>query len=211
MLGIVLSVPIGPLGAYMVAKMEREGFGTAIFIGLITAIFDTLFCAVSLFGITTISANPQLYLIIKSVGLIILLYMGIRHFFLYKERIFDVELITNVIKNKKIGKYLPHLKDTFFVIVYVVSNPTLLAFWINMASLLHESILKNKNEYVLFSIGIGLGSLLCQYSFLSFVQKVHSISKKSQLYIRLVGIAAFAVTIIYYGIQIGNELFTNII
>lgn len=162
-LGGVSSLPIGALDAYMINRMTKEGFWEGFSVGLFAAFVDALYCWISLFGISLIIDAPLHRSIIQAVGLIVLLYLGGRHFFLHKEELSDNKSRSVVQHTIGMSKIILHFKGTVVVLIFALSNPTLLAFWINMANLLHSSVLQygGAREYLVFSasVGLGVGSL----------------------------------------------------
>ena len=212
-LGGVSSLPIGALGAYMINRMTKEGFWAGFSVGLFAAFVDALYCWISLFGISLVIDAPLLRSIIQAIGLIVLLYLGGRHFFLHKEELSDNKSRSVVQNTIEMSKLILHFKGAVVVLIFALSNPTLLAFWINMANLLHSSVLQygGPREYLAFSTSVGLGSALCQYVVLRIIQKVHHVNDKARVITRWVGSSIFVITIIYFGIQLVKEFVTKII
>jgi hypothetical protein len=58
------------------------------------------------------------------------------------------------------------------VLMIAVSNPTLPAFWVNMAGVLRASVLAEAGMWgiISFSAGVGLGSAFCQYAALRLIE-----------------------------------------
>jgi len=220
-IGFISSAPLGPLGAYMIRRMEKNGFWDAFPLGLFSALIDTIYCSVSLFGMSLVLEVPILRFIIEVVSLIVLLYVGKKYFFLQGEKLeeSDTEKLDNnngkdsFQPNGGANRLMSHLKDASVVFIFAFSNPTLLAFWINMANLLHSSVLRNYGsmEYLAFSVGVGLGSALCQYTVLQIIQKVHRFNDTGRVVIVWLSSLIFVITIIYFGIQVVNDFITKII
>ncbi|HOV98954.1 MAG TPA: hypothetical protein PK595_05225 [Bacteroidota bacterium] len=66
-------------------------------------------------------------------------------------------------------------------------------------------------EYLAFSVGVGFGSALCQYTVLRIIQKVHRVNDTARVVIVWITSLIFVITIIYFGIQIVNDFITKII
>lgn len=213
LLGAISSVPMGPLGAYMINKMNRDGFKAGLSVGLTAAFFDAFYSAISLFGIIIVIGTPLLNLSIQLIGLIVLLLVGGRNIFLHKEELSDFKNSGCNKFTERISKYLPLFEGNIVAVIYNISNPTILAFWLNVANVLHGSVLKysGPSEYVFFSLSVGLGSVVCQYSALSIIQKIHNVNEKSRIYIRWVNASIFGIAIMYFGIQIVKEFVKNFI
>lgn len=188
-IGAITSVPLGPLGAYMISKMEKDGFWGGFSVGLIAAFVDTLYCGITLFGMPLVISVPLLRFIIQAIGLIVLLYVGGRYFFLHKQELNDKKVRSIVQKKVGMSKLMPHLTGALVVFIFALSNPTLLAFWANMANLLHSSVLQYGGtlEYLTFSISVGLGSAFCQYVVLRVIQKVHHVNDSTRIITRWIG------------------------
>jgi len=207
-IGAVASMPLGALGVYMFERMEKDGFRAGLSIGLTAAFVDTFYCAITLFGITLVIGTPVLHFIVQLVGLILLLYVGVKYLFIDKKKLRDFKSQSIVQKSERMSKILSHFQGTVVVFILTFSNPTLLAFWVNMANLLHGSILKNGDilEYLVFSVSVGFGSAFCQYCALRFIQKVHHSNVKMRALTRWIGSTIFIITIVYFGIQVVKSL-----
>ena len=210
-LGFVISIPLGPLGAYMIATMQKRGFWAGLTIGLFDALVDTFFCGLSLFGMTLVINIPVLRFIIQITGLIILLYLGGRHLFSSRDELLGEGKIESLAqKALKTNKFILHFKNAFIVFIFALSNPTRWAFWVNAASLLHTFVLPSARawQYFAFSVSVGFGAAICQYLVLRFIQKAHRANNQFKIIIRWAGSFIFTITIICLGIQILKELVT---
>ena len=208
LIGVVSSVPIGMLGAYMINRAVNKGFWAGFSVGLFAALVDALYCCIALFGMSFVVDIPVVRSLVQAIGLLVLLYIGKKHFL---SRSDSYHVSTNdeaQPSSTNNNKGLLHLKGFAVVITFALANPTLLAFWVNMAQVLHSSILLNSSgqHYLLFSGSVGIGSALCQYLVLRLVGQVHHTHQKARTIIRWVGAVIFLTTFIYFSYQLIEKL-----
>jgi threonine/homoserine/homoserine lactone efflux protein len=206
-LGFFSSVPIGALGAYMINRFIRNGFWDGFTVGIFASVADALYCVVSLIGMAFIYDVPVLRSIVQAIGLLFLLYVSGSQFFSSPDKSrFDDEVAKNK-RDKNNRTWSRHIKDLAVVYSFGLSNPTLWAFWTNMAQVLHASILKGEgiSEYLLFSISVGVGSMVCQYVSLRFIGKMHDLHKKSRVIIQWISASVFLMTSVYFGYHLVVE------
>jgi len=124
-LGFVISIPLGPLGAYMIATMQERGFWTDLTIGLFDALVDMFFCRLSLYVMILVINIPVFHFIIKINGLIVLLYLYGRHLFSLRNKLLSEGKIERLAqKALKTNKFIHHFKNAFIVFIFALSNPT---------------------------------------------------------------------------------------
>jgi threonine/homoserine/homoserine lactone efflux protein len=76
-LGFFIAAPVGPIGLLCIQRTLARGMAAGIVSGLGTALADTLYCAVAVFGMTVIAGflqDNQFYL--NLTGGIALIYLG---------------------------------------------------------------------------------------------------------------------------------------
>lgn len=210
LIGVVSSVPLGMLGAYMINRAVNKGFWAGFSVGLFAALVDALYCCIALFGMSIVVDIPVVHSLVQVIGLLVLLYIGKKHF-LSRSDSYHVSTNDEALpSNTKNNKGFLHLKGFAVVIAYSLANPTLLAFWVNMAQVLHSSILLNSRaqHHLLFSGGVGIGSALCQYIVLCLVRRMHHTHQKARAIIRWVGAVIFLITFIYFSYQIIEKIVT---
>jgi threonine/homoserine/homoserine lactone efflux protein len=207
-LGFFSSVPIGALGAYMINRFIRNGFWDGFTVGIFASVADALYCVVSLIGMAFIYDVPVLRSIVQALGLMVLLYIGGRQFFSSPEtsRLDDDDEVRGD-KNNKNKTWSRYLKDLGVVFSFGVSNPTLWAFWTNVAQLLHLSTLKRADisEYLLFINSVGIGSMVCQYVSLRLIGKTYDLHRKARVIIHWISASVFLVTVLYFGYHLVLE------
>jgi threonine/homoserine/homoserine lactone efflux protein len=185
----------------MIDRMARNGFWAGFSVGLFVAFVDAFYCGVSLVGISLISGLPIVRILVQGLGLIFLLYLGGRHLLVPHK---TSHFMKNMSEGTEVGKnhtFTLHLKNFIVVLIYALVNPNFLAFWANMANLLHTSILKTSgmHGYILFSSSVGIGSAVSQYISLRVIDKMHQFFPLSKTVIRWVSIFIFLATIVYFG------------
>ena len=79
LVGVIVSAPIGPVGALCIQRTMNSGRLSGILSGIGAAVGDTIFAVIAIFGLTFISSllNEQ-EAWFRIVGGIILLYFGLR-------------------------------------------------------------------------------------------------------------------------------------
>jgi threonine/homoserine/homoserine lactone efflux protein len=121
-IGILVSAPMGPIGVLCIQKTVNKGRFLGFFSGLGAATADTLYAVLAAFGVTFITNfMTQNRLIFQIVGIIVLLFMGMRMLFnnpIKQYRYYR----TSSRKNNAIGDYV----SVFFL---TISNPLTIIFF----------------------------------------------------------------------------------
>lgn len=156
-IGLIFSVPIGPLGVIMLKRSIEKGFWAGFTIAIIDAIAGFIFSMSFLIGIGQIEFDPTIKLIAQLLGLMLLVSFGIKEVF-FKKGINKTEKNISLKKSSLIGNLL-------LVIGYYVANPTLWAFWINISVFANSNLLGENSLFnsILFSLLYALGVLTTQY------------------------------------------------
>jgi len=211
-LGFVISIPIGAVGQLMIHRALKYGLSAGLSIGLFSALLDATYCELALIGISLVINSVEIRLLVQGMGLIVLLYFGYKNFRPKKElSVIDDNSSTTSTNNHE-QKWTSHLKYFPVVLMATVSNPTMLAFWVNMAQVLRSSVLTNAGvrEFTLFSVGVGLGSALCQYIVLQTIRHARLFRlPKSRAFIQWVSAFIFMFTMAYFIYQFFKELLLN--
>jgi len=178
-IGLIFSVPIGPLGVIMLKRSIEKGFWAGFTIAIMDAIAGFIFSMSFLIGIGQIEFDPTIKLIAQIIGLIILLLLGIKEVFIKKNR-------NKTEKNISLNK-ISLLGNLLLVIGYYVANPTLWAFWVNISvyansNLLGENTILNS---IIFSLLYALGVLTTQYLAIQTMKNMEKFErvKKSLSYV----------------------------
>jgi len=182
-LGMIYSVPLGPLGQIMLNRSINKGFWHGFSLAFIGALADFFICETFLSGIGSIVLSSELRIALQGIGLVFLFYVGIKELILpaiYRGHIdktnapYDNGTIQKINFDEK-----SLLKNLLLVMVYYISNPTILAFWISFSALINQTFIHQHNlfNYTLFSLTFASGTLTCQYLSILFVNKIENFSK----------------------------------
>lgn len=190
-IGLIFSVPIGPLGMIMLKRSVEKGFWEGFTIAIINAFAGFIFSLSFLIGIGQVELDPTIKLIAQLIGLLFLSWIGIKEIFLKNHK---HQTEKNISLNKK-----SILRNLILVISYYISNPTLWAFWINISvyantNLINESKLFN---YVLFSFLYALGDLTTQYLAIQLMKNIERF-EKTKIAIKYVSSGLLIVTLSYF-------------
>jgi len=214
LLGIITSVPIGAVGQLMINRLMREGFRASFAVGLFSALLDALYSEIALIGISIIIGSAEIRSLVQGIGLLVLLYGGLRSFIIPQQSSLPSERTAALYRENPNQSWISHVKYFLFLVMAAVSNPTALAFWVNMAHVLHSSVLKGMGiwEYTLFSLSIGLGSAFCQYVVLRIARDVRLFhSPTRRMIIQWLSTSIFMLTISYFIYHFIQELLLNTI
>ncbi len=202
LMGIVYSVPLGPLGQIMLNKAINKGFWHGFSMAIIGAIINFLYSFIFILGIGNLIRYRTLIFFIQPVGLLYLLYIGVR------------EILISSVDHHKKNKKFNHPKvnvhqikfgvKEFFsnlltVSTYFISNPTMFAFWINFSAIINLKMIHDHNltDYILFSLAFATGTLTCQYLAITIVKKSRKFINFSRI-MHYVSSSLFFVMITYF-------------
>lgn len=199
--GIVISVPIGPINVTIISRSLKQGFSNAFAVGLGASMMDFLYCTATMLGLSTVVHQIEVSVVFQIIGFLLLIYLGLR------DITTKVETFRYENEPQQNGKF----HSAFFVGVFMyVSNPALVAFWITLSGVVQStgSIVNGIAQGILFAIGVGFGTTLWYYSLLkaifwkrdSFKAETLTLLSKISGYIML-GFSAY----------IGYELLSNFI
>lgn len=190
-IGLVLSVPIGPLGMIMLKRSTEKGFWAGFSIAIIDSIAGFLFCLTFLVGFAQIVVDPNIKLIAQVAGLLFLLFIGIKEIFFNVNKQNSKK---NIVLNK--GSLIGNL---LLVIGYYISNPTLWAFWINISVYVNSNLISQNSllSYILFSFLYALGVLTTQYLAIKLMKNIERFETAKQT-LKYVSTGLFVVTLSYF-------------
>ena len=202
LMGIVYSVPLGPLGQIMLNKAINKGFWHGFSMAIIGAGANFVYAFAFLMGTGSLIFNSKLRITIQIIGLLFLLYVGAKEIL--------IPLIFNYKKKKSReleksgepeiqfnGKVF--LTNFFTVMSYFISNPTIVAFWINMSALINLKLIHQYSlwNYALFSSIFSFGTLTCQYLAILIVKRAQRNYKLNGM-ARHVSLSLFVITVTYF-------------
>lgn len=188
-IGLIFSVPIGPLGMIILKRSVEKGFWEGFTIAIIDAIAGFVFSLSFLIGIGQLELDPTIKLIAQLLGLVFLFWIGIKEVFFKKNK-----YEKNITLNK--GSLLGNL---ILVIGYYIANPSLWAFWINVSVYANSNLLNERNLFnsILFSLFYALGVLTTQYLAIQLMKKIEQF-EKVKIPIKYSSSFLFIVTFIYF-------------
>jgi len=190
-IGLVFSVPIGPLGMIMLKRSVEKGFWSGFSIAIIDSMAGFIFSLTFLIGFSQIEIDPNIKLFAQIAGLLFLLFIGIREIF------FNVNK-QNSKKNISLNKE-SLIGNLFLVIGYYISNPVLWAFWINISVYANSNLISQNSllNYILFSLFYALGELTTQYLAIKVMKNLGQFEKAKQT-LKYISSGLFIVTLSYF-------------
>lgn len=161
-IGIVISIPIGPINVNVISRGLKQGFSNAFAVGLGASAMDFFYCGATMLGLSAIVHKIEVNVIFQAIGFLLLLYLGIRD-------------ITTKVESFHYENYLQQngkFHSAFLVGVFMyVSNPTLVAFWITLSGIIQSTgtIINGFADVASFALGVGAGTALWYYSLLKAI------------------------------------------
>lgn len=201
-IGLISSVPIGPLGMIMLNRTSENGFWDGFSIALLDAIAGFIFSLLFIIGIGQIEFDPVFKLIAQIFGLIFLVFIFIKEIFFkmtkhQKERIIPLNL----------GSFLGNL---LLVISYYISNPTLWVFWINISVYANDNLINKSNLFnsIFFSLLYALGSLTTQYLAIQLMKNMNEFEKTKKI-LKFFSYGLFMLTFSYFLLSSIQSLYSR--
>jgi len=202
LMGVVYSVPLGPLGQIMLNKAINKGFWHGFSMAIIGAGANFVYAFAFLMGTGSLIFSPKLKITIQLIGFIFLLYVGAKEILLplisrpekKKNRELEKSCEPEIQFNGKV-----FLTNFFTVMSYFISNPTIVAFWINMSALINLKLIHQYSlwNYALFSSIFSFGTLTCQYLAILIVKRAQRNYKLNGM-ARHVSLSLFVITVTYF-------------
>jgi len=199
--GVVISIPIGPINVTVISKGFKKGFHDAIAIGLGASTMDFLYCAASILGLSAFVHKIEVSIIFRIVGFILLVYLGVR----------DITTRIETFRYENIETKNGKFHSAFLVgVLMYLSNPTLVAFWITLSGVVqsYSEIINNVGDGLLFAFGVGTGTAIWYYSMLKVILHKRNSFKAETLTVlsRISGVIMLG-----FGAYIGFELFQHFV
>lgn len=151
--GIMVSLPVGPMGIYVVRKTMNQGRWAGFRSGLGITTADIIFASVAAIGLSVVIAfiNEQ-KLLFQILGGIVVLLLGLKIFLTTPRKLFRAN-------REKGGKKF--FRDYVSVVLLTLSNPlTILLYLTLFAGLKISDQWRFFQGPVLVVIGIGIGALV---------------------------------------------------
>lgn len=169
LIGFVAAIPLGPVNVFVISQTLKRDFFHGFMGGITAAVLDTIYCLVAILGISQVAFNVSKYLalpIMKVVAAFVLFALGFR--------MFQQSKTYNETKpDQKTTTFSP--RPMFGVALLYVSNPSLYAFWLAVASMAtsHYWVFESGTTPVLFSLACGIGGATWYFILTQYVSKHH--------------------------------------
>lgn len=165
LIGFIMCIPVGPINVWVINTLLKHNFRSAFSIALGGAVMDFIYFMIILSGLSFFKFSTQTVQVLKILGIIFLLIIGLKEFFqpATKINVDDLEL-----------KKIPHASSFFLmgVLIYT-SNPTLIATMTGLAAVIKSWHLFQENvfNHSLLSFGLASGSALWFFVLLKTVNR----------------------------------------
>jgi len=182
-IGFVAAIPLGPINIYVVSQTLKRDFFHGLLGGLTAALLDIVFCLAALVGIGHFMTLIQRYSsLLKLLAALLLTAIGIR--LILQARHFDESSW-----GEKPARKTP--RPVLAVVLLYISNPALYGFWLGAAGMVtaHGWVAAGSSEAWLFSLAVGLGSVLWYFLLVRYVVKHHHLISAKTFRKILVGLA----------------------
>ncbi len=171
-MGILISVPIGPINLTILTKGMRDGFKPAFWTGVGSAMMEFFYCLLAMFGMGALVEHSLGNIIVQIFAFLVLFIIGFRNLFVHPKRIYNSEN-NNENGNREINFIKRHhIHNTFLVgaLLYAL-NPTFIIFWVTVAGFIQSTnLIGNSFDNFFFALGVGLGVVIWFYLLLRFVR-----------------------------------------
>ncbi|GLO67889.1 amino acid transporter [Oceanobacillus sp. E9] len=198
-LGLSLSIPIGPINAAQLDKGIHQGFFHSWLVGVGGMFADVIFMLLIYFGVAPFLTTPFVKTFLWVFGCFILLYIGIESLTKAKSTLSNTSNVESTSKFNSFG--------TGFIIA--ISNPISIIFWLGIyGSVLAKTTETSTNSQLLiYSSGIFLGIILWDIFMASVATSFRKFFHSKALY--WISIIA-GIVLIGFGIFFGYEAFRAI-
>ncbi|NOY38182.1 MAG: LysE family translocator [Chlorobi bacterium] len=151
LIGFLVSLPVGPMGIYVVRKTMNHGRWAGFRSGLGITTADLIFASVAAIGLSVVIAFiDERKLLFQISGGLVVLALGLKIFFTSPRKLVRSN------RNKKGPKLF---EDYFSVLLLTLSNPLTILFYLALFASLKSSDQWNFFQGpVLLILGIGLGA-----------------------------------------------------
>ena len=176
LIGFLMCIPVGPINVWVVNTLLKHNFRSAFAIALGGSIMDFVYFIVVLTGLSFFSFSEKTSLILKIIGVVFLFAFGLKEIF-SKEKELKVKDNKHKDKSSAVGFF-------FLGVLIYTSNPTLIATMTGLASVVKSWNVFDPNNinYLLLSLGVGLGSIAWFYFLLKMVVRYQNKIPKKFFY-----------------------------
>ncbi len=188
--GLLTTMPIGPINVTVLNKGMRESFAHGISIAVGAALMDFVYSLAAMYGLFAILQTPIVSRVFQCVGILLLLTFGIQSI---RSRLTKIEN----------GYRIPlkrELHSNFWIGVFLyLSNPTFIGMWLTVAGLVHAyHFISRGSDNLFFAGGVGLGAFCWYYVMLRYFHNRKEFLKPETLHkisvfsgVALIGFACY--------------------
>jgi threonine/homoserine/homoserine lactone efflux protein len=189
--GMLLQLAIGPMCLMVFNTSTTYGFWTGMLLDLAIVLIDSLYIALSGFGIAAVLNKEKVKYAIKWFGFLILLLFGINTI----AGVFHFSILPNINMGIQVSAQNIFIQG----LLLTASNPLTIIFWSGVFSAQAAENNLHKKQLILF----GLGCVLSSLSFLTIIAFCGSILSGflPVLFIQILNFAV-GVFLIYFGIKL---------
>jgi threonine/homoserine/homoserine lactone efflux protein len=165
-IGFVAAIPLGPINIYVVSNTLKRDFLHGLMGGFTAALLDVVFCLAALVGIKRILDLIERYSsALKVLAALLLTAIGIR--LILQAKSFVESGWPD--RPAKISA-----RPVMAVFLLYISNPALYGFWLGVAgTVTAHRWTAGASDAWLFSLAVGLGSVLWYFLLVRYVSKHH--------------------------------------
>jgi threonine/homoserine/homoserine lactone efflux protein len=158
--GLLTTMPIGPINVTVLTKGMRESFAHGISIAVGAAMMDFVYSLAAMYGLFAILQAPLISRIFQVVGILLLITFGVQN-------------IRSKLTKIDNGYNLPlkrQYHSNFWIGVFLyLSNPTFIGMWLTIAASVHAyHLITHGSDNLFFAGGVGLGAFVWYYSMLRY-------------------------------------------
>ncbi|MGD0337635.1 MAG: LysE family transporter [Bacteroidota bacterium] len=158
--GLLTTMPIGPINVTVLTKGMRESFAHGISIAVGAASMDFLYSLAAMYGLFAILQAPLISRVFQCVGILLLITFGVQN-------------IRSKLTKIDNGYKLPlkrKLHSNFWIGVFLyLSNPTFIGMWLTIAGSVHAyHFISHGSDNLFFATGVGLGAFGWYYIMLRY-------------------------------------------
>lgn len=178
--GWLVSMPIGPVSASVITRTLRYGARNGLFVSIGAGVMDFIYCGGAAQIHEFLQASPLINLIFQIIGLVVLIFVGIKTLSqrtLPNEEVEDSDRESEREAEKRVKRL--RINQNGFIapfamgVILYASNVAAVPEWIFISAfwrengLLEEGVLVN----MAFALGAGLGTLGWGYFLVTFIER----------------------------------------
>lgn len=172
--GLLTTMPIGPINVTVLTKGMRESFAHGISIAVGAALMDFVYSLAAMYGLFAILQAHFISRVFQGVGILLLFTFGIQSI---RSRLTKIDN----------GYKLPlkrELHNNFWIGVFLyMSNPTFIGMWLTIAGSVHAyHLISRGSDNLFFAGGVGLGAFGWYYIMLRYFHNRKNFLKPETLH-----------------------------